>query len=279
MSPESKPALRALRRPSASPDDASGIRFFDTNVWWGPWPFAPLPGRGAAALRRHLAAHHIEGALVSAFEALWQDDPMPANRALRAALAREPALRPLPLINPAVAPWREHLAECLGWAGALRAVRVAPAYHGYALGEPGLKMLAGLAADEGIRIVMTARLVDERHEHHAVRLRPGPLDALTRWLRRNPRLHPLVQGLTRAELEKLAPEVTNFTADLGYAEWHDTLRVLRAVLPVRRLVLGSLTPLHVTRAQVDKIAESSLPRASRAAVARINALKFFDLPR
>lgn len=252
------------------------MTFLDTNCWLGPWPFAPLPARSPRGLWRHLESAGVSGALVSPFDALFQDDPMPANRALRRACRSCPRLLPLPVVNPAMPAWREHLAACRD-EFTVPAVRLLPAYHRYRLGSRRAAACLEAARSAGLRVVITARLVDERHEHPALRVRPVGVSELAALRRRHRELQPLVQGLTRHEIDALAAEVDGVFCDLSFAEWEDTLRVLREKTAVSQLMFGSLAPLHVLPAQLDKIRSSSVSSRERSAVAGDNARRFFPL--
>jgi uncharacterized protein len=252
------------------------MRFLDTNCWMGAWPFASLPARSAAALQAHLAEHGVARALVSSFDALFQSDPTPANRALMLACREHPGLLPLPVINPAMPAWQEHLARCVDTMP-VRAIRLLPGYHRYRLTGAAVGRLVEDATGQRIRIVVTARLVDERHEHPAVRVKPVKVPELAAFLERHADVESLVQGLTRHEVDALAGKTKRFLTDLSFAEWEDTLRVLRRKLPVARMVFGSLTPLHVLRAQVDKVRLSTLSEVDRRAVAADNAQRFLNL--
>ena len=249
----------------------------DTNCWWGAWPL----GGGAATtvtgapsgreLAETLAGHGIGEAWVSALGAVWAAEPMTSNRELAAVVDGVEGLRVVPVINPVLPGWEEDVAEVATWAG-VRAVRLLPAYHGYRLGAARWRAAAARVAATGLKLVVTVRLVDERHEHHAVRVKPVGVAELRRWLVGLGEAVPLVQGLTRRELDGLAMGgVTNFYADLSFAEWQETLRVVTKKTASRRLMLGTLTPLHVTAAQVAKIAGPA-----RVAAGAGNARRFLQ---
>ncbi len=252
------------------------MTFFDTNAWLGEWPFLNLPVRDAAALRRHWRQHDIAGGLVSAFSALWPVDPMPANRALRTSLARRPEMTPLPVLNLFGPGWERDLEELLAWPE-LVAVRLAPGYGGWSLRGRVAREAAAAITAAGKRVVLTARLWDERHEHPALRVKPVKTADVIAWLAAVPECTPLIQGLTRWDVEAVAKESDRFLTDLSYAEWEDTLAVLTKTVQAKRIVFGSLTPLHVTGAQVDKVAASSQSARVRRAVATDNAQRFFTV--
>ncbi len=252
------------------------MTFYDTHAWIGEWPFLNLPVRDAAGLRRHWRKHDIGGGLVSSLASLWPTDPMPANRALRTALERTRSMTPLPVLNLFGPGWEQDLAELLAWPE-LRAVRLAPGYGGWNLRSKAAAEAATAITAAGKRVVLTARLWDERHEHPALKVKPVAVAAIVRWLEAAPTCTPLIHGLTRWDAEKLAESTDRFFTDLSYIEWEDTLAVLAPKIPLKRIVFGSLTPLHVCQAQVAKVADSSVAKSRRAAVAAGNAERFFQV--
>ncbi|MCF3650272.1 hypothetical protein [Synoicihabitans lomoniglobus] len=252
------------------------MTLFDTNAWIGEWPFATLPQRDAAALRKHWRLHGIAGGLVSSFATVWPVDPMPGNRALQAELARRTGAYALPVLNPGAPGWEAHLEEIDTWAD-VPAVRLLPAYHAYRLNSPAAREAAKAIAATGRRVVLTMRLLDERHEHAQLKIKPPALKQVAAWLEAIDGPAVLLHGLTRWDIEALKPQSGRFAADLSFAEWEDTLGVVGAVMERKYMMFGSLTPLHVTRAQVDKVTASPAGATMRRLVADGNARKFFKL--
>jgi len=248
----------------------------DTHVFLGAWPFLHHPVRTAPALAAHLAAHGIGRALVSPFAAAFLPEPMPANRALFAAVRRTPALVPVPVINPALATWREHLDACLA-SSPVPVVRLMPAFHHYTLRDRRLDAFMAALAERGVKLAITVRLDDERNRYHSLAVKGVPAADLALFLRRHAAHHVLCNGLYKAEIEHLARECGNFSADLTFAEFLDTLAALRAALPARRLMLGTATPLFSTAAQLAKLHATRQPARERAAVGAGNARRFFGL--
>lgn len=252
------------------------MSFIDTNIWCGSWPFASLPRNEAGDIERRLAGFEIAEAFVSPFETVFQVDPMPGNRAMFKALRKRKSLRPLPVINPGTPAWEDHLEE-VSANPAVLGLRLLPAYHGYRLNSVALRRLVERVEVKGLRLVITARLVDERHEHRAVSIKALTVSQLAGFMRRYPKTNPLIQGLGIHELKTLSQEDGLFSTDTSFAEWEDTLKVLKAFLPVSRIFYGSLSPLQVTRAQVDKVRLSSISLRQRESVASGNARRFFGI--
>ena len=139
--------------------------------------------------------------------------------------------------------------------------------------------MAELAEELGhrrLRLIVQMRLVDERHEYHALRLKGVPTADLGSFLTDQPRLPVLACGLTRNELFALAPRHPRLLADLSFVEWHDTVRDALTQVPVRQLVFGSHTPFFITAASRAKIADSGLGARALAAIAAGNLRRFFD---
>jgi predicted TIM-barrel fold metal-dependent hydrolase len=248
----------------------------DTNVNLGPWPFTPVPDRTGPALAAHLAANGVQRALVSHLGAVFQPEPMASNRLLFAAVRRAPALLPVPVINLALANWREQLAECQA-AAPIRAVKLFPNYHNYRLGARRVdEFMVALAAAK-LRLVLNVRLEDERHKYFALRIKGVPVPQLAALLGRFPDQHVLLTGIYRGEVEKLAADHTNFSADIAFSEWINVLEVMLKKFPARRLMLGTCTPLLSTRGEVDKLRLARIPAKAKALIGAENARRFFNL--
>ena len=252
------------------------MNFIDTNAWSGPWPFGSVASVDSDAPRINRIGYEITEALVSSFEAVFQADPMPGNRANFKGLPMLRSLRPLPIINPATPAWEDHLEE-VSEHGRVAAIRLLPAYHGYSLQSASVKKLLGKLAHKNLRLIITARLVDERQEHPALSIKPVPMKQLKTFVEANPETHPLIQGLGVHELKELAKAQGLFSTDTSFAEWEDTLRVLKNDIPISRILFGSLSPLQVAQAQIDKVRLSSLSKKQRQSVAQTNAQSFFDI--
>ena len=252
------------------------MKFVDTNLWIGNWPFSPLPRNEVGDVSRWLSRFGIETAFASSFECVFQIDPMPGNRSLRKAIGQRRRLRLLPILNPGVAAWRDHLEELADWPET-KAVRLLPGYHGYRLDSRSIRTCIEALRSRRIRVVAAARLIDERHEHRAVTINPPTLGQWERFLEFASSTNPLIQGLSVHELRALSEQGHRFYADTSFAEWEDTLRVLKGFMPTTRVMFGSLSPLQVVQAQIDKIRLSSLSALQGGKVAHLNAIKYFKI--
>jgi hypothetical protein len=251
------------------------MKYFDANTWSGRWPFSFCDEHTPRSLAAHLRAHGIHRALVSPLEAVFAPEPGPANRALLRATRGVAGLEPVPVINPALANWREEL-DVIAAGPRVRAVRLLPNYHNYRLNIRALDELVADVTDRELRLILQVRLIDHRHEYHAMKLKPVPVKELTALLARHPRLPVLASGLLLPELLQLAPQFPRLLADLSFVEWHDTMEYVRRKVPARQLAFASHTPLLITAAARAKVDTSTLPAAERTAIAAGNLERFLD---
>lgn len=248
----------------------------DTNVNLGSWPFTPVPDRTGTELAAHLAASGIRHAFVSHLGAVFQPEPMATNRKLFATVRRTPALLPVPVINPALANWREQLAEC-GAASPIRAVKIFPNYHHYSIASRRLDPFLDALDEAGLRLIVNVRLEDERHRYFALKIKGVPVPQLSALLKRHPRRHFLFTGIYKHEVEKLAPDYINFSADIAFCELTNTLELMLPKISARRLMLGTCTPLLSTHGEVGKLTDARIPKRFKAMIGSSNAIRFFDL--
>ncbi len=251
------------------------MNYFDANTWTGRWPFSFADAHTPRSLAAHLARRGIGRALVSPLDAVFAPAPQPANLALLAATRGLRALVPVPVINPALAGWREDLAA-VATDPRVRAVRLLPNYHNYSLAAPVVAELLAALAKLRLRPIVQVQLIDHRHEYHAMTIKPVPGKDLAALLKRH-RQPLLASGLMRPDLLKLAPKFPQLLADLSFVEWHDTMEHVTAKVPARQLAFASHTPLLITAAARAKLDTSTLSETTRAAVAATNLSRFLGL--
>jgi predicted TIM-barrel fold metal-dependent hydrolase len=248
----------------------------DAHAHLGTWPFALHTERSASGLAAHLRAHGISRAVVSHVGAVLAPEPGPSNRTLFAAARRMPTLLPLPIINPALANWREELDACCA-AGPIRAVKIVPNFHNYALSAAHLADFTAELRRRRLRLVLQVRLEDERHRYFALRIKGVPVPQLAGFLRKFPTLHPLLLGLYLPEVRELSSVATNFSADTACAEWEQSVASLLETVPASRLFFGTHTPFLNTRAEIDKLRLARISVSARSAIGSGNARRFFHL--
>lgn len=242
---------------------------FDASTWIGRWPFAFVDAHTPRSLVAHLKSHGIRRALVSPLDAVFAPAPGPANDALLRATEATRELVPVPVINPALADWRDELAA-VATDARVRAIRLLPSYHGYKLRGPAVNDFAEEAVRRRLRVVVQVRLIDERHEYHAMNIKPVRPADIGVWMRRHSKLRVLASGLLASEVLGLLPKNPRLMADLSYAEWHETIDHLLKKVPARQLCFATHTPFLVTAAARAKLDPSGLTKSKLAAIASGN---------
>ena len=249
------------------------MNYFDANTWIGRWPFAFCDAHDARTLSAHLRKQGIRRALVSPLDAVFAPEPGPANRVLLESTRGVGRLEPVPVINPALANAHEELARCAA-DERVRAVRLLPNYHNFGLRARAVETLIGELKNRGLRLIVQMQLIDQRHEYHAMNLKPVPPDDLAILLERHPKWSVMASGLMRPEILRLAPKFPRLLADLSFAEWHDTMENLLAKVSVRQLVFASHTPLLITAAARAKLETSTVGEGKRRAITGENLERF-----
>ena len=248
----------------------------DSNTYLGPWPFAPLPDYTAGKFARHLAGNNITQAIVSHLGAVFLPDPMPANRKLFKTVKSAPALIPVPIVNPTLGNWHDQLEECQQLAP-IRAVKLFPNYHNYRLNHRQLAAFMEALTARKLKLVINVRLNDERTQYFGLNIKGVPQPDIAAFLLKHPTSHPLLTGIFRPELKTLAGQCDNFSADISYCEWRNTVKDLLTVLPAQRLLLGTCSPILSTRGQVDKLRLAGIPQKAKTLIGSTNAKRFFKL--
>lgn len=254
--------------------------YIDVSTWTGTWPFDVNGHVSVARLATRLEAAGIAEALVSPLEAVLAPDPMPANRALLAAIAEAGDLpvdlRPAPVINPLLATWMGDLAELVDRArGAIPAVRFLPTWHGWEPGDPAATFCLGSVASVDSMPIIQARMVDERGLSPGAGQATFDVAAMAAWLAEMDDTPVILAGLYRSELPAVAG-IDHVAVDLSFVESEDTLATVLEALPRRRVLLGTHAPLFEPRSGVAKLPVSGPNAAAGRLVGTASARKWID---
>lgn len=249
------------------------MTYFDASTWIGKWPFSFAETHTARTLAAHLRRHRLRRALVSPIDAVFAPEPGPANLHLLRASRELVGLEPVPVINPALANWKQQL-EQVGTDTRVRAVRLLPTYHHYNLGSRAVDELMDALALRHWKAIIQVRLIDERHEFHAMNLRALPPTQMETFVSRHAKTPILASGLLRNEMLPLMKRHASLVADLSYAEWHDTVTDLLSRIPLRQLVFASHTPFLITAAARAKLETSTASKSAQRGIAAENLERF-----
>lgn len=138
---------------------------FDINTTIGHWPFRQVPHESPSELRALLRAKGITGAAVAHTHGLFYLNCHDANLELAQAISGHTGFFVgVATLNPMYAAWERDLPACREKLG-LRALRLAPQYHGYQLGCPESLAIARAAAELALPVLVPHRVVDVRGRH------------------------------------------------------------------------------------------------------------------
>lgn len=255
----------------------------DVNASLGHYPFMQLRHATAEKMIGLMDRNGIDHAVVSSLHALFYRDAHRGNEELAEAV-RNHRLRftPIATISPRYVGWEADLEEALDrWN--MPAVVLAPAYHGYDLGDTaGRAVLAKIAA-RGVPLVLRQRLEDRRQRHpwdqaedlsfadvaKVARAHPDLKIAFVNWIGLNG-TKVLEAGLKGRCLIDFA----RLDVVLGKA----VPRLIDA-LGVEAVAFGTHMPFNYVGPSLVKLANlATLPADAHEQIASRNAARFFHLP-
>ena len=253
----------------------------DASAFLGTWPFAGGSPPTLTELLGEYRAVGIDAAALSPVEAVLQPEPMAANLRLFTPIERGArtavAVWAVPIINPTLPGWEQHLATCRRVGGErVRAIKIVPGYHDYALDHPALDQLARACLDHGLGLCVQVRMEDERMHHgrmHVPRVEPAAVVALAQ---RCPTLAILVCGSYMAELASYRDTLT-IRAELSFVESGMLLPDALRQLGADRLLVGTHTPIHMIAPNAAKLSSDVLDAATTARLGSENFARFFSI--
>lgn len=246
----------------------------DVDVSLGRWPFQKFTLDSAAKLAAHLRTEGIDRALVSALETAFHPDPHEYNVPLFAALSPHPEFLPVPVLNPSLPNWEERLDEYVE-SHTIRAVKIFPNYHLYALDNPQVDRFAESLSERELTLLLQIRLEDERNQYPPLEIQGVPVDSITDLARRIPRLSIVCLCPYMAEVVPLIEGSDNIHIDLAFVEALNTVATLLELVPADRVLFGSHTPFLYTRAACMKLDHAEIPAASLESISSGNAQRLF----
>lgn len=249
----------------------------DVNCSVGFWPFQVFRQDTPAKLARHLAAEGVSRAFVSPIESVLYPDPHLFGRRLLGKLARQPALVPVPIVDPTLTNWQACL-DAYAEAGHNRAVKIVPNYHRYELDAACVAPLVERLRKRPRTVLMIQMRVEDERQHYPLMKVPGVcVDAIIALARRYPDLRMLCLCPYLAEAAQLTAGADNVWVDTAFIEFMDTLAYALDRVPANRLVFGSHTPLLYTRANVLKLRHAGCAARHVRAVGSGNARRLLRL--
>ncbi len=253
----------------------------DVNVFLGSYPFRRIPGTSVGAILEAMERVGTDEAWVSHLPGVFWKDPAEGNGWLYEVSGMEPALRPVPAVQPELAHWEEILDEAK--ARKAPAVRCDPGFHGMdPTGSPIRSLIAG-CGEIGLPLMMAVRLEDIRQRHPndaAPDLTPGVVRAL---VRSHPKTRFVITNAERSFVEEVhfgstPAEAARIWWDIcwiwGPPENH--LATLLSTVGPDRFVYGTAMPLRIPENGVAKLDLTNMSSEHRAMIESGNARRLSD---
>jgi predicted TIM-barrel fold metal-dependent hydrolase len=237
----------------------------DANAHIGHWPFRPLPFTDAETLLSEMDRLGIERAAVAHSHGLLYRDSQRANEELAEAVrGRRDRLVPVATLDPRYIDALGDLRRCRDGLG-MKALRLAPPYHGCTLTSPEVLAFGKAAIDWGMTVVVPFRVEDVRQRHRLDVDRNTPADDLFAFARALPGLtivgtqYSLAADEKTVEALKAAPGLHFDIARIRGSVPPHLADLVRAVGPERFLFatgMPFLTPevSQVRLALIDDVA-------------------------
>jgi predicted TIM-barrel fold metal-dependent hydrolase len=221
----------------------------------------------------------LDQALVSPMPAFFYTDPGPANDRLLRRLKGRASLWAVPIVNARVSDACKHV-EQLARRPQVKAVRLAPGFHGYPVAEA--KNALQVAAEAGLAAVIQLRMQDERSHPVASRVPPVLLEEVINLAASVSTARVVVAAARLAEIETSAQAeriraLPNLWLDISHVDGLDCLgRARRAVGP-EKLLFATSWPFFYARSAALKVEETELPSQEAEMVMGRNAAQVFCL--
>lgn len=250
----------------------------DAAAYLGAWPFRNVEGtiRGLLAAMRELEVGH---ALVSPMPALFYIDPEPANDELLRRLRGRPALWAAPVVNLRLANAGRYV-EQLAQHPQVRAVRLAPGFHGYPAAQVGDTLRA--LADHDLTAVIQLRVQDERSHPPTSFIPPVAIEEVIALAESVPAARVVVAAPRQGEVEDSARAeriraLQNLWLDISHLDGVGSIRRAREAVGVERLLFATCWPFFYARSALLKVEEAELPAQETERVMGGNAAQAFRL--
>ena len=248
----------------------------DAAAYVGQWPFRPIEGT-IADLTSTMRSNRVKQAIVSPLAGLFHADPGPANARLLRRLAGRRRLWAAPVISLRMADWSDQM-ETLAGKRQVRAVRLAPSFHGYTVAEAG--EAAELAGELGLAVVVQLRMEDERHLPPFMTLPQVPLDDVVALAAAAPRARVVASAARLGEVANDAEHIRqlrNLWLDVSHFDGLECIRQARDAVGARRLLFSSCWPFFYARSAVMKVEEAEVAARDREAMMEGNARAAFGI--
>ena len=248
----------------------------DAAAYVGPWPFRAIEGT-VSELVSMMRSNRVRQAVVSPLDGFFYTDPGPANERLRRRVGGRRNLWAAPVLNLRMADWEDQL-EALAERRRVRAVRLAPGFHGYTVAEAGKAVEA--AAAHRLTSVVQIRMEDERHHRPLARPLTASLGDVVALAAGAPGARVVAAAARLAEVLEQAehiPQLKNLWVDTSHLDGLGCMKEACNAVGARRLLFSTNWPFFYARSALLKMEEAEVRARDVEAVMGGNARAAFGL--
>jgi uncharacterized protein len=261
-----KNPLSELMGHSAIQTKAGGA--VDCSAWIGTYPFRAIPRSSIDDLRERMQVLGIDRAIVSPFEALFQENNLDSYAHAAAQLKSDPGLEVWPVIRPGALHGFEKLLDEYRPGG----MRLVPNYHGYRLYDRTVERIMAAARERRMMVQIFTRIADERW-HWMLKVPELSLAEIEHAVSIYGNQPLLISGLNAPQ--NLSPRMQQHPglfADVSRVRGPlFAMEKLLASSVSEKLVFGSLWPIQIIEPTLWQITSAPVPDEKKNAVLHTNA--------
>jgi predicted TIM-barrel fold metal-dependent hydrolase len=247
---------------------------FDAAAYVGDWPFRDIGGT-VRDLVRMMAANGLTHALVSPLQGFFYSDPAPANERLLRELRGRENLFAAPVLNPYLVNSVDQIAR-FAEDSRVRAIRLAPGFHGYELAFA--RPLVEAAAARRLPVIVQTKFQDRRHHPSVANMPEVPLAEVLDLAAAVPKARVVAAAAHFVELTREAErirELPNVWLDLSHLDGLECIKRAAEAVGAKRLLLSTCWPFFYAEAARLKVAEAELAASEEGLVLGGNAGRVF----
>lgn len=245
-------------------------KVIDMATWTGNWPFLKLRYTELPALQAKLQSLGVRQSFVAPIEAILEQDPLRANRALLDSTRGDDFFSPVPVIDLSYANWAENV-ELAVRDGRVRMVKLLPSYHMYDISEAVLEPLVELTQRHRLIVGLQMRVEDKRGMYPLLNVNDPDIVRVVKVLSYFPEQMFVLGNPVIAELAQVLKSVDNVYVELAGLENIDILLHLKRLYTLDRILFGSHAPFFIPEAVLAKLKYTEASQQDAEQVAYANA--------
>ena len=245
----------------------------DVNMFAGQFPFRRVAGATVGECRARMERLGITRAVVSAFEAVFQEDSYPAEVELADAIADGEAFMHFKIVNPTCNWWRRDLERALGDLR-IAGIRLCCTFHDYYLTDRAVPPVIEFARARNLPVLVMCRMQDFRLQW-MMDTREADAQEAGAFLEIAEGNRVILAGLHVPDMLRLADAVNArpdvlLDASRLKGPWR-TFRKLEAGLDLSRLAFGSLWPINLPECPLEQLHHARISSEAKRGILYDNA--------